>query len=290
MHSLSILSGGHQVLIGIVFSSVSTPLRIVACCRMLFCCLAILFVQASFATEAPRVAVPVLAYHRFGPTVADSMTVSTQTFTAQLKYLRDNGYTIVPLRHALNALQGKGPALPAKAVVITVDDGHRTVYEELLPLVEREKIPVTLFIYPSAISNADYAMTWQQLGQLRDTGWFDIQSHTYWHPNFKVEKRRLEPDAYQGFVRNQLEKSRKVLRQRLSTERFPVDPDMLAWPFGIYDDELAAAARAAGYAAAYSIDGRHARSGDNLLGLPRYLMVDAMGVDRFAKLLKEGTK
>ncbi|MFI4981948.1 MAG: polysaccharide deacetylase family protein, partial [Nevskiales bacterium] len=128
------------------------------------------------AQESPlQVSIPILVYHRFGPTVADSMTVRTETFVAQLKYLRDNGFTVVPLRQAVDALAGKGTALPGKPVVITVDDGHRTVFSELLPLIQREKIPVTLFIYPSAISNADYAMTWQQLAQLRDTGLFDIQ-------------------------------------------------------------------------------------------------------------------
>ena len=249
--------------------------------------LATMCVPACLAAEehGVSVSVPILVYHRFGPTVADSMTVRTEIFVAQLKFLRDNGYTVVPLRQALNALQGKGPALPAKAVAITVDDGHRTIYSELLPLIQREKIPVTLFIYPSAISNADYAMTWQQLEQLRDTELFDIQSHTYWHPNFKIEKRRLAPEAYQSFVRNQLEKSRKTLKQRLA-----VDPDLLAWPFGIYDEELTAAARAAGYVAAFSIDAHHAHSGDNLMELPRYLMADTQGVKGFAKLLTEGKK
>ncbi len=237
------------------------------------------------ASASAAVSVPILVYHRFGPSVADSMTVRSETFAAQLKYLRENGYTVVPLRQALNALQGKGPALPAKALAITVDDGHRTVYSELLPLIQREKIPVTLFIYPSAISNADYAMTWQQLAQLRDTGLFDIQSHTYWHPNFKIEKRRLAPDAYRNFVRNQLEKPRRTLKQRLA-----VDADLLAWPFGIYDDELEAAARAAGYVAAFSIDARHAHGGDKPMELPRYLMVDSQGVKGFAKLLAEGKK
>jgi hypothetical protein len=34
-------------------------------------------------------------------------------------------------------------------------------------------------------------MTWDQLRTLRNTGLFDIQSHTYWHPNFAIERRRL---------------------------------------------------------------------------------------------------
>jgi hypothetical protein len=95
----------------------------------------------------------ILVYHRFGPVVADSMTVTTAVFASQLKYLHDNGYSIVPLHDLVNFAAGHGE-LPPRAVAITADDGHRTVFSDMKPLVERYRIPVTLFIYPSAISNA----------------------------------------------------------------------------------------------------------------------------------------
>src|SRR5690242_9619856 len=97
----------------------------------------------------------------------------------------------------------RGESLP-DAVVITVDDGHRSVYSDMLPLVRKYRLPVTLFIYPSAISNASYAMTWAQLEALKETGFFDIQSHTYWHPNFKTERRRLGAPDFDKFATMQL--------------------------------------------------------------------------------------
>ena len=60
-------------------------------------------------------------------------------------------------------LRTGSPRPPKGAVVITMDDGHRSVLREALPLVREFKVPVTLFIYPSAISNASYAMTWEDL-------------------------------------------------------------------------------------------------------------------------------
>lgn len=50
------------------------------------------------------------------------------------------------------------------------------------PSSAEHEVPVTLFVYPSAISNATYAMTWEQLDTLHRTGLFDIGSPTYWHP------------------------------------------------------------------------------------------------------------
>ncbi|MFM0136334.1 hypothetical protein [Caballeronia grimmiae] len=104
--------------------------------------------------------VVILVYHRFSNRVSDSMTVRTQTFEAQLRLLKEHGYQVVALRAVLAWLEDPSSALPPKAAVLTADDGHRSVYDVLFPIARRDRLPVTLFIYPSAISNADYALTW----------------------------------------------------------------------------------------------------------------------------------
>ncbi len=225
----------------------------------------------------------ILVYHRFGPVAADSMTVTTEVFASQLKYLHDNGYTIVPLHDVVNFAAGHGE-LPPRAVAITADDGHRTVFSDMKPLVERYRIPVTLFIYPSAISNASYAMTWEQLAELKATGLFSVESHTYWHPNFHIEKRRLSVADYGKFVDTQLIKSRQVLERRLGD-----NVTMLSWPFGIYDDELIAAATKSGYLAAFSIERRKVSHGDNVMALPRFIVTNGDVGKRFESLLPART-
>ena len=231
--------------------------------------------QAPLSLEAS-----ILLYHRFGPVVHDSMTVKTATFRTQLEYLKEHKYPIVPLRTLVNHLLGKGPAPPTHAVVITVDDGHSSVFTEMLPLVRENRVPVTLFIYPSAISNASYAMKWDQLAELSRTGFFDIQSHTYWHPNFKTEKRRLSPEAYRSFVTMQFTKPRAVLRDKAG-----VDATMLAWPFGIYDDELITTASQSGYVAGFTLDRRLVTPRERMMALPRFLVMDSDAGGRFAAML-----
>jgi len=234
--------------------------------------------SATAAASECSIAV-VLVYHRFGPMVTDSMTVTTPVFAWQMKYLHDNGYNVVPLGDVVKFVSGSG-SLPPHAVAITADDGHRTVFTEMKPLVERYRIPVTLFIYPSAISNASYAMTWEQLAELKATGLFSIESHTYWHPNFRTEKKRLAPDEYRNFVATQLEKSRAILERKFSSK-----VDMLAWPFGIYDDELIRAASKAGYIAAFSIDRRNALPSGNVMAIPRYIVTNHDTGNAFANLV-----
>ena len=214
--------------------------------------------------------VPILLYHRFGPTVADGMTITTLVFESHLKYLRDNGYKVIPLRQLVDYYLKKGPKPLPKSVVIVVDDGHESVYKYMLPLVRQYCVPVTLFLYPSVISNASYAMTWDQLRELKKTGFFDFQSHTYWHPNFKKDEKKMSRPEYEKSVDMQLNKSKAKLEKELG-----VRIDMLAWPFGIYNDWLMAKAKEAGYVAAFSIEAHHAVEGEALLKLPRYLLVNA---------------
>ncbi len=246
---------------------------------LLISTLILICVLPAFCAESFRV--PILLYHRFGATVADGMTITTPVFESHMKYLHDNGYTVIPLRQLVDHYRGKAPAPKAKSVVICADDAHKSVYSDMLPIIRKYGYPVTIFSYPSAVSNAKYAMTWEQLRELKKTGLFDIQSHTYWHPNFKKERKKLSGPALDQLVMTQLRKSKARLETQLGGR-----VDMLAWPFGIYDDYLIGKAAEAGYVATFTIDRRHATAADPVMKLPRYLLVNADSGKAFVQLLE----
>ncbi len=255
--------------------------------RVVRVCLSIVLLALVFcataASAAEDVGVPVILYHRLGPTVADSMTTKTSVFEAQMKWLKDNGYTVIPMRTLVNYLLGQGPPPAPKSVVLCADDGHKSVYTDMLPIVKKYNYPVTLFLYPSCISNpkAPYAMTWEQIAELQKTGLFDMQGHTYWHPNFKKDKKKLKPEEYQKELDQQLVKSKNFLEKKLGTK-----VDLLAWPFGIYDDELEKAAAKAGYVVAFSIERRFDSKAEPMMAQPRYLMANSDGVNGFAAIVE----
>ncbi len=244
------------------------------------CLIAVLVLLAPSARSAQPPEYSILLYHRLGPVVSDSMTIRTDAFRSEIRYLVEHHYPIVPLRRLVAYVRGEGPAPPAHAVCLTADDGHASIFTEMLPVVREFQVPVTLFIYPSAISNASYAMTWEQLATLRDTGLFDIQSHTYWHPNFKIEKRRLSDADYRAFLAAQLTKPRATLKRKLG-----VDATLLAWPFGIVDDELIAAARDAGYVAAFTLERRMVTASAQPLAMPRFLVSAGFSGRTFPSML-----
>jgi len=235
----------------------------------LVCFLIVGHASGAASVSASERGVPILLYHRFGPTVSDSMTVRTAVFESHLKTLHDNGYTVIALREVLAMVSGQGIPSGGRHVALVADDGHRSVHTEALPLIMKYRVPMTLFVYPSAVSNASYAMTWDQLRGLKATGFFDFQSHTYWHPNFRKEREKLPPAEFEKLVRMQFAKSREKLEREMAQR-----VDMLAWPFGIYDPWLMERAAAAGYAAAFTIERRPVTRKDHPMAMPRYPMAD----------------
>ena len=109
---------------------------------------------------------------------------------------------------------------------------------------------------------------------------FDIQGHTYWHPNFKQEKKRLSPTAYEKLVNVQLAGSKKVLEEKLNTKI-----TLLAWPYGIYDKYLKQEAANAGYTMAFSIDDRSANKSENMMSQPRYMISEHQSMKTFADIV-----
>src|ERR1039458_352938 len=103
--------------------------------RFILAALFVMLPLPAYCAETFRV--PILLYHRLGPTVADGMTITTPVFEAHMKYLYDNGYTVIPLRQLIDHYRGKGPAPKPKSVVIVEDDAHKSVYSEMLPVIRR---------------------------------------------------------------------------------------------------------------------------------------------------------
>ncbi|TWB65935.1 peptidoglycan/xylan/chitin deacetylase (PgdA/CDA1 family) [Nitrospirillum amazonense] len=235
-------------------------------CRVLFPVILLLVSAVAAPAARGEGGTPVLAYHRFDPTTPGPTTITTPVFERQLDWLDAHDIKVMPLRSVVDAVRGgqwpTGTAGPAAA--ITVDDGHVSVYTQLYPIIRRRHVPVTLFIYPSAISNAAYALTWEQLAEMVRSGLVDVQSHTYWHPNFRKERARRTPDDYRIFVNSQLVRSKAALEQHLG-----IKVDLLAWPFGIIDADLQAAAQRAGYRAAFAYEGGWAAPGGPLYAIPR---------------------
>lgn len=90
-------------------------------------------------------AVTILCYHTLGTDGADAWTcLRLSDFRRQVAILRRH-YDIVGLDEALDGL-GRGASSLRPRAVLTFDDGEAGLHRHLLPLVEQERLPVTVYV------------------------------------------------------------------------------------------------------------------------------------------------
>lgn len=233
--------------------------------------------QSSRAQSAALMSV--LTYHRFHSTVSTSATlVSTPVFAAQMAWLANNHVRVAPLRDSLSL--ALGAVTPGPAVAITADDGWRSVYTDMFPILRQHGFYATLFINPPSVGQGGAYLTWPMIAEMVKSGLVDVQPHTLTHPNFNTERARRDPPAYQAYLDHEIAGSRTAITANLG-----LPADLLAWPFGIHDAQLEAAAQKSGCIAAYALGSSPVLPGSPDFALPRYQVYETDHEARFAWLV-----
>jgi len=192
--------------------------------------------------------VPVLTYHKLSRNESpDAMTVREADFEAQMRYLRENGYRVIPLDDLYEFLQFR-LQIPARSVVITFDDGWRSVYDIALPILKKYGYPATLFVYTDLIVGSRETLSWEQVRELSRNG-FDIESHSRTHRYLGRKERKESFHDYFEAVRKEIVESSKVIRKQTGRE-----VKYLAYPYGDTNALVVAMARREGYRLAFTVE------------------------------------
>lgn len=151
------------------------------------------FVFWLFAREADGV--PILVYHRVNDVDKNPATLTVADFDAQMKYLLDSGYSVISPDDLLDAWE-KGKPLPKKPVVLTFDDGHADIYNNVFPILQKYKMRATVFIVTDHIGLKDF-LTWDQVRALQGGGFIDFESHTMTYKDLtKLKGDKLWNEVY----------------------------------------------------------------------------------------------
>ena len=233
---------------------------------------------------------PVLTYHhilqddentRFRHT---STTTSVRAFSNQMTWLRDMGYTTLSM-YQLEGYVRNRMNLPARAVVITFDDGLKSVSRYAYPVLKQYGFTATAFIISSRIKahpqkwdpTSLQFMSISELKSIQDV--FDVQSHTHflhrtdrpWHPVLLTR-------SYHNILFD-FERSRRALSQ------FNPHVLYLSYPFGGYDDKAVKAANDAGFHLAVTTVKGKVKPGDNPFLLKRLYILREDSLEAMAKLI-----
>lgn len=206
--------------------------------------------------------VPVLMWHNLAEESSGDMTISVDTFRAQIEALHEAGFRTVSLQQLYDYVHF-GTELPGKPIVLTFDDGYFSNYEYAFPILQEYDMQATIFAIGVSVGkdtykDTDHAMTphfgADEAREMVDSGLISVQSHTFdmhqWPPfedgNAQVRETLLpfdgEADAdYEAAVEADFAESRELLE---SITGQPVNA--LAFPEGAYVTLTQDALRSAG--------------------------------------------
>jgi len=141
---------------------------------------------AADVIRAPAPGVTVLIYHRVGAGSGGEVDLDVAMFNDQMAELADTG-NVITLDQAVDALTS-GAMPSTDQIVITFDDGTPDVVEKALPILERHRLPMTLYLATGFIEDGrgfwnpeDRPLSWAAVQEAVSTGLVDIGSHTHTH-------------------------------------------------------------------------------------------------------------
>ncbi len=243
-------------------------------------CLFFLAINPSFCFAGSNSTI--LIYHRFGDSRYPTTNVSTEAFAEQMQFLHDNGYSVIPLADLLSFLKNK-EKIPAKTVVITIDDAYATVYENAWPVLQKHGYPFTVFVYSKGVDQnyGDY-MNWSQLRELKSQG-VDLQDHSFAHKHLAFRQENMDEVGYRAWISGDLVKSMALFSRELGDT-----PRFFALPYGEYNQIVIEEAKALGYEAVLTQDPGAVGSYSDLYYLPRQPILgdEWASMPHFEKILK----
>lgn len=215
---------------------------------------------------------PVLMYHFFydaskGEKGADNNWMEVSAFEAQMKYLVDNNYYF-PSWSEVEAFIDGTKTLPAKSVVVTIDDGDASFIKYAIPIIEKYNVKATSFVVTSW--NGDW------LPKSYKSSHLDFQSHSHdMHRSGANGKGRFVNLSYKDALQD-VTKSKNIIG----------NCTVFCYPFGHYNDNAIKVLKDAGYKLAFTTKGGRVYPGQNKFALPRVRMSKGISMSVFKEAVK----
>lgn len=259
----------------------------------------------------------VLCYHDVQEDVRvipDPFAVDTAQLVSQFAWLKENGFHVISVEDVIAARNGKR-ALPDKAVLLTFDDGFRSVYTRVFPLLK-------LFNYPAVVALSghwldapagravDYEgkevprsqfLSWEQIAEMAASGLVEIASHSYdlhrgipANPQgnmfpaavayrFETGSGYEDERAHAARVRADLARNSALIRSKTGRA-----PRVMVWPYGRDSGQAIEIARELGMAFAMNLDGGANEAAGDMSRIRRDMVTNNLALNDFIELVNKG--
>ncbi len=258
----------------------------------------------------------VIGYHEITDTknaLIPQYAVTTKQFGEHIDWLQKNGFHFITVDQLIRAHQGKA-ALPTKPVLLTVDDGYQSFYQNAYPVIKAKKIPVVLavvgsWLEPKANQKVDFSgeeisrdkiLSWPELKEMQDSGFVEIASHSYHlhrgitgNPQGNSEpaattrfydektKTYVTDSQYETRIYNDLKKNNQLLK-----EHGIRSPRIMVWPYGRYNMQTVQIAKKLGMPITITLDDGADHAKQSLQNMSRILVEGGMSTNDLAQEIK----
>ena len=209
-------------------------------------------------------------YHRFEENKYPSTNIKINDFKEHLKIVEENNIKFINPKDFENEL--KNNKLQRK-ILLTIDDGFSSFYENAWPILKEKKIPFILFVSTREIGAYNY-MTWDQIKEINKENFVEIGNHSHTHEYLADENNKI--------IEKDIEKSISIFKKNLGKNSI-----FFSYPFGEYSNDFKKIIKNFGFKYAF---GQHSGVMDetkDFYELPRYPINEKYGeIKRFKSLTK----
>ncbi|MEI8038348.1 MAG: polysaccharide deacetylase family protein [Verrucomicrobiota bacterium] len=212
--------------------------------------------------------VAVLGYHDLAEKQPETaMRIHTSKFRKQMETLRQLGITVISWADFVAWKNGSG-TIPEKSLLLTFDDGWKSVYTDALPILRELHYPFTLYLYKNYVDGGGKALTTPMIREMIAAG-ATIGSHSVSHPYPQGVKkvRKQGPEALDAFLRFEMGESKHFLESS-----FAVPVTSYAYPGGYVTEEMHPLAKELGYTHCVTVVPGKVTRGTPDATLPRYMI------------------
>ena len=213
-----------------------------------------------------EIQVSILGYHDFADKdSSNAMVISTTRFRAQMEAIKKAEIPVITMKDFIAWKRGE-KNIPNPSVVITIDDGWKSVYTHAYPILKEYGYPFSIYLYTNFLNNGGRSMSYDQVAEMMANG-CEVGSHSVSHGDLS-RNRKGSQEKYEEWLRDELGESMRILREQFGDEILPV----FVYPYGKYNDKVVQLAEEYGYEVAVTVSPKKAEYSQEDLRVGRYII------------------
>ena len=218
----------------------------------------LLKIRDIFATWRTPQEISILCYHSISD-VDNNTAINPEVFERQLEMLKKTGIQFVSTRDIVEWINGN-LSLPKRSVAITFDDGYTDFETNALPILEKFKVPTTLFVV------GDENRSHKQLGNDLPLLSKEAQERLSLNPLIEIGYHSM---THINLTKITTDKLFNELKNLLRIHYF-------AYPGGSYSKNISEVLNQLGYKAAFTIGWNVISKHCNIMYIPRSVILKNM--------------